>query len=163
AGRGLLAATAAAVLPPGLVSSTVRAATGPAAGEAAVAGAVPANAALSRGVGNAMSMTRVKGAALVVLAVCLAGGGTGVLAHLVRPDGTVGLGRYGAAHVAGLTTGQAAGAIADRLTTAGAAGGLSVGQVRRGLRVEVVHPNSKVCYVIVDSAGQGQQVYRLPL
>jgi RNA polymerase sigma factor (sigma-70 family) len=83
--------------------------------------------------------------------------------HLVRPDGSIGLGAYGAAQVAGLTTERAADAVATRLKAAGAADGLTVRQLRRGLRVEVVASNSKVCYVVVDSADQGQQVYRLPL
>jgi polysaccharide export outer membrane protein len=82
--------------------------------------------------------------------------------RLVRPDGTVGLGTYGSAHVAGLTTEQAADAIAARLKLAGAANGLTLRQLRRRLSVEVAVYNSKVCYVIVGG-DQGEQVYRLPL
>ena len=49
--------------------------------------------------------------------------------HLVRPDGTVGLGAYGSAHVDGLTAEQAADALATRLKAAGAAGGLTLRQL----------------------------------
>jgi protein involved in polysaccharide export with SLBB domain len=82
--------------------------------------------------------------------------------RLVRPDGTISLGAAGAVSVAGLSTDQAADAIARQLTRAGAVQGLSPEQVRDELTVEVVAYNSKVFYVITDLAGQGEQVYRFP-
>jgi RNA polymerase sigma factor (sigma-70 family) len=83
--------------------------------------------------------------------------------HLVRPDGTMGLGVYGSVPVTGLTTEQAAEAIARRLHEAGAAGRLGAEEVRRKLKVEVTAYNSKFYYLITDLAGQGDQVYRLPI
>ncbi len=94
-GRGLLArrlarrgvvlsamALAAACVPAALAESTVKAALGYAAGNAAVAGCVSAPvAALTEGVLRAMFLNRIKVAALVLLAVGVAGlGGAGLLA-----------------------------------------------------------------------------------
>lgn len=73
--------------------------------------------------------------------------------HLVRPDGTIGLGIYGQIRVAGMT----------------------LNEVRESLEVhlaqflnqplvsaDVLAYNSKVYYVIMDGGGYGQQVVRLP-
>jgi RNA polymerase sigma factor (sigma-70 family) len=83
--------------------------------------------------------------------------------HLVRPDGTCGLGVYGSVPVADLTVEQAADAIAAKLREAGATGNLTAEQVRRGVSVDVTAYNSKVYYVITNTSGQGDQVSRLPL
>lgn len=73
--------------------------------------------------------------------------------HLVRPDGTVGLGIYGGVFVAGMTLTEA------KLT------------IERHLRhhmhnpevsVDVLEYRSKMYYVIADGGGAGERVYRLP-
>jgi polysaccharide export outer membrane protein len=74
--------------------------------------------------------------------------------HLVRPDGTVGLGTYGAVRVAGLTLAEAKRAIE---------GHLSAFLQRPEVAVDVLAYNSKVYYVIFDGGGAGQQVTRLPV
>ncbi len=87
--------------------------------------------------------------------------------HLVRPDGTVGLGPVGHVFVAGLTLDQAKFKIAQRLTLAYAR---EVSEEKReqklrdileGLKVDVAAYNSKFYYVITDGAGFGEQVYRV--
>jgi RNA polymerase sigma factor (sigma-70 family) len=78
--------SAPAAVPAPLVRSTVEAATLVAAGKAA-AGAVPARvAALTEGVLRAMSVTRFRIAAAVLLAVVLAGG-VGVATSVLRAEG----------------------------------------------------------------------------
>src|SRR5262249_46702833 len=74
--------------------------------------------------------------------------------HLVRPDGTVGLGVYGSVYVAGLTLDQTRAAIELQL-------GKSLLQPK--ISVDVFAYNSKYCYVIADGAGYGQQIIRLPI
>ena len=74
--------------------------------------------------------------------------------HLVRPDGSVGLGIYGSVHVAGLTLDQAKAAIERNL-------GERVKNPR--VNVDVLAYNSKVYYVITDGGGYGEQVFRLPV
>jgi protein involved in polysaccharide export with SLBB domain len=83
--------------------------------------------------------------------------------HLVRPDGTVGLGVYGSTHVAGLTLEQARAAIAGTISAHLGRGGKSPTEVARGLSVDVLAYNSRVFYVITDLAGRGEQVYRFPI
>jgi polysaccharide export outer membrane protein len=74
--------------------------------------------------------------------------------HLVRPDGSVGLGLYGNVHVAGLTLDQARTAIEQHLTP----------RIRDArVSLDVVAFNSKVYYVITDGGGYGEQVVRLPV
>jgi polysaccharide export outer membrane protein len=73
--------------------------------------------------------------------------------HLVRPDGTVGLGQYGDVRVAGLTLELAKKAIEARL---------SEQFVGPEVAVDVQGFNSKLVYVILDGGGAGQQVVRLP-
>jgi len=92
--------------------------------------------------------------------------------HLVRPDGTVGLGVYGSVFVAGLTIDEARMAVARQLApftkaekdTDGVKKGdaLTVEQVLREVRVDVIAYNSKVYYVVTDGGGYGAQIYRLP-
>lgn len=74
--------------------------------------------------------------------------------HLVRPDGTVSLGTYGAVYVAGLTMGQVKKVIEDHL-------GHFLVDPR--ISVDVIAYNSKAYYVIYDGGGFGQQVFRLPV
>ncbi|HEV3256409.1 MAG TPA: polysaccharide biosynthesis/export family protein, partial [Gemmataceae bacterium] len=77
--------------------------------------------------------------------------------HLVRPDGTIGLGIYGSVYVAGMTLEQAQAAIAQQLAR-------RVEDVEvKNISVDVLAYNSKVYYVITDGGGYGEQVYRLPI
>jgi polysaccharide biosynthesis/export protein len=77
--------------------------------------------------------------------------------HLVRPDGTIGLGIYGSVAVAGLTLEQARAAIVQVL--AQRINDIDV----NNLSVDVVAYNSKTYYVITDGGGYGEQVFRLPV
>ena len=74
--------------------------------------------------------------------------------HLVRPDGTVGLGSYGSVYVAGMTLPQVKAAIEQAL---------SQKLLRPEVSVDVGAFNSKWYYVITDFAGNGAQVVRLPI
>lgn len=73
--------------------------------------------------------------------------------HLVRPDGTISLGSYGAVYVAGLSLGQAKCVIEKHL---------SEYFLNPQVSIDVFAYNSRVYYVIIDGAGFGQQVFRLP-
>jgi protein involved in polysaccharide export with SLBB domain len=73
--------------------------------------------------------------------------------HLVRPDGTVGLGTYGSVHVAGKTLDEVKMAIESHLSRY---------LLNPEISVDVFAYNSKVYYVIFDGGGYGQQVVRLP-
>jgi polysaccharide export outer membrane protein len=77
--------------------------------------------------------------------------------HLVRPDGTVSLGIYGSAYVAGMTIDQAKESIGRTLAT----------RIKdfdlRNLNVDILAYNSKFYYVITDGAGYGEQVIRMPI
>jgi polysaccharide biosynthesis/export protein len=73
--------------------------------------------------------------------------------HLVRPDGTVGLGTYGNVRVVGLTLTQAKQVIEMHLSK-------YVQQPE--IAVDVASYNSKVFFVIYDGAGNGQQIVMLP-
>jgi protein involved in polysaccharide export with SLBB domain len=74
--------------------------------------------------------------------------------HLVRPDGTIGLGSYGGVNVSGLTISQAKGMIESYL-----------GQflLNPKISLDVAAFNSKVYYLITDGAGNGEQVIRFPV
>lgn len=74
--------------------------------------------------------------------------------HLVRPDGTVGLGVYGSVRIVGMTIAQARATIERHLGEFFQAPEVSV---------DVTGFNSKVYYVVFDGAGVGQQVVRLPV
>lgn len=93
----------------------------------------------------------------ISVSVSLASSGRGVQQiagqHLVRPDGTVGLGVYGSVYVAGMTLNQAKAAIETHL---------SKYLYRPEVSVDVYSYNSKWYYVITDFAGNGEQVVRLP-
>jgi polysaccharide export outer membrane protein len=77
--------------------------------------------------------------------------------HLVRPDGTIGIGIYGSVKVAGLTLEQARAAIAGLLSQ----------RIKKldinNVSVDVLAYNSKVYYVIADGGGYGETVVRLPI
>jgi polysaccharide export outer membrane protein len=73
--------------------------------------------------------------------------------HLVRPDGTVGLGIYGQVHVAGMTLSE----IRQTLEMH-----LSQFLVEPVVSVDVLAYNSKVYYIVMDGGGYGEQIVRLP-
>ena len=73
--------------------------------------------------------------------------------HIVRPDGTVGLGTYGNVHLAGMTLPQAKAAIEQQL---------SQKLLKPEVSVDVAAYNSMFYYVVTDFAGSGEQVARLP-
>jgi polysaccharide export outer membrane protein len=74
--------------------------------------------------------------------------------HLVRQDGTVSLGEYGAVNVTGLTLPDAKAKIEAHL---------SQYLLNPEVTVDVLGFNSKVYYIILDGGGYGQQVLRLPV
>jgi protein involved in polysaccharide export with SLBB domain len=73
--------------------------------------------------------------------------------HLVRPDGTISLGMYGAVYVAGMTLGQVKAVIENHLAAY---------LVDPQISVDVFAYNSRKIYIIADGAGYGQQVIALP-
>ncbi len=73
--------------------------------------------------------------------------------HLIRPDGTVGLGDYGSVFVAGMTLPQVKACIEAHL---------SKKLLKPEVSVDVAAFNSKFYYVITDFAGNGEQVAPLP-
>jgi polysaccharide biosynthesis/export protein len=75
-------------------------------------------------------------------------------AHLVRMDGTIGLGAFGDLYATGMTRMQLKVAIERRL---------SQYLLNPQVTVDVLGYNSKVFYVIFDGGGYGQQSYRLPI
>jgi polysaccharide biosynthesis/export protein len=74
--------------------------------------------------------------------------------HLIRPDGTISLGSYGAVYVAGMTLGQAKCVIEKHL---------SEYLLNPQIAIDLFAYNSKVFYVIFDGGGFGQRVIRLPV
>jgi polysaccharide export outer membrane protein len=74
--------------------------------------------------------------------------------HLVRPDGKVVLGVYGAVPVSGLTLEEAKAAIESHLSRF---------LLRPEISLDVSGYNSKVYYVILNLAGAGEQIVRLPV
>lgn len=90
--------------------------------------------------------------------------------HLVRIDGSVGLGIWGSVQVAGLTTNQAADAVRryiydqiknDPIIDKIAAPVSKPEQLL--VVVDVIAYNSKTYFVITDGAGYGEQVYEFPI
>jgi polysaccharide biosynthesis/export protein len=81
--------------------------------------------------------------------------------HLVRPDGTIGLGVYGSVYVAGLTLDEARDAVAAQLQLSSPK--VALDDIKKVLVVDVVAYNSKVYYVITDGGGYGEQVYPFPI
>lgn len=90
--------------------------------------------------------------------------------HLVRPDGTVNLGVYGALSVAGLTTDQAQLAVRrhvyqklkEILPVMSKVSDVSSPE-KLLVVVDVVGYNSKAYYVITDGAGYGEQIFSFPI
>ncbi len=87
--------------------------------------------------------------------------------HLVRPDGTIGLGVFGSVYVNGMTLDQAREAVAQAITR-----GLDPEKLKQNpklapkasdISLDVYAYNSKVFYVITDGAGFGEQVRRFPV
>lgn len=74
--------------------------------------------------------------------------------HLVRQDGTVGLGIYGSVYVAGMTLADAKTAIEEHL---------SEFLLKPEVALDVAAYNSKVYYVITDGGGFGKQMVKLPI
>jgi polysaccharide biosynthesis/export protein len=74
--------------------------------------------------------------------------------HIVKADGTVGLGIYGSVYVAGMTMIQARTAVERHLTQF---------LYKPEISLDVYAFNSKYYYVITDFAGAGEQVVRLPI
>jgi polysaccharide export outer membrane protein len=74
--------------------------------------------------------------------------------HLVRPDGTISLGTYGAVYVSGMTLAQAKGEIEKHLAKF---------FLNPQIAVDVFAYNSKVYYVIFDGGGFGMQVFPFPI
>ncbi len=83
--------------------------------------------------------------------------------HLVRPDGTVGVGIYGAVLVAGKTLVQARDELARVIHAKLDPKQVKLEDVTDGLSVDVLAYNSSVYYIITDGAGLGEQVYRFPV
>jgi polysaccharide biosynthesis/export protein len=83
--------------------------------------------------------------------------------HLVRPDGTIGLGIYGSVYVAGLTLEQARDAVAAQIKAALPKDPKTVEEIRKELQVDVAAFNSKFYYVITNGAGYGEQAFRIPI
>lgn len=73
--------------------------------------------------------------------------------HIVNPDGTVRLGKYGSVYICGMTLDQAKATIEQHL---------SATLVRPEVSLSIYAYNSKFYYVITDGAGYGEQVFRLP-
>jgi polysaccharide export outer membrane protein len=74
--------------------------------------------------------------------------------HLVRPDGTISLGTYGSVRVTGMTLAEARRAVETHL---------SQFLLDPEISVDVQNYNSKIFYVVLDGAGAGQTVVRLPV
>ena len=74
--------------------------------------------------------------------------------HLIRPDGTIGLGTYGSVKVTGMTLPEVRQAIESVL---------SATLLDPEVSVDVQNYNSKLYYVILDGGGLGQTVHRLPI
>jgi len=74
--------------------------------------------------------------------------------HLVGPDGTVNLGSYGSVYVAGMTLEEGKVAIEEHLSK-----DLDTPKIS----LDVFAYNSKVYYVIIEGAGTGDKVFRVPV
>lgn len=73
--------------------------------------------------------------------------------HLVRADGTIGIGSYGSVSVVGMTLAEVKKAVEAHLTQY---------LLEPEVSVEVQGFNSKLIYVVLDGGGSGQSVIRLP-
>jgi len=82
---------------------------------------------------------------------------------LVRIDGTVSLGFWGAVPVAGLSLDQTAEAIRQHLLQSKTIVKLGVLPENLVVIVDVIAYNSKSYYVVTDGGGYGEQVYKFPI
>ncbi len=125
---------------------------GPTYGQIAVAGLTvdQAKVAIARYLHDRIGLAQPK---LSVLLADMSGKQIVAGQHLVRPDGTVGLGIYGDVHVSGLTLAEIRQVLEQHLSQF-----LANPQVS----VDVLAYNSKVYYVVMDGGGYGEQVIRLP-
>ncbi len=73
--------------------------------------------------------------------------------YVVGPDGKVNLGVYGKAYVTGMTVDEAREAIVEKLSET---------LDRPEVSVSVLAYNSKVYYLVLEGAGQGDRLFRLP-
>src|SRR5262245_45635549 len=74
--------------------------------------------------------------------------------HLIRPDGTISLGTYGSVRVTGMTLAEVRRVVEMHL---------SQFLLDPEISVDVQNYNSKIFYVVLDGAGAGQTVVRLPI
>jgi polysaccharide biosynthesis/export protein len=81
--------------------------------------------------------------------------------YLVRPDGTVTLGVWGAVKVGGLTADRAAEEIRSRLAKFTQINGARSGTENLSVAVEVKSANSKVYYIFTEVSGR-EEVTRMP-
>src|SRR5262249_17854023 len=82
--------------------------------------------------------------------------------HLVRPDGSIGLGIYGSVFVAGMTIEQVRDSIAA-LLKATVNKNMTLERIKSELDVDVLAYNSKYYYIVTDGGGFGEQVYRVSI
>jgi polysaccharide export outer membrane protein len=73
--------------------------------------------------------------------------------HIVRPDGTIGLGTYGSVNVAGMTLDEVKAVVEKKLSNK---------LLKPEVSVDIFAYNSKFYYIISDGGGFGEQVLRLP-
>ena len=83
--------------------------------------------------------------------------------HLIRPDGTIGVGSYGSVYVAGMTLDRVKVAVAQLIHARLDPAKKSLKDVMEGLSVDVLAYNTKVYYVITDRVGFGEIVARFPI
>jgi polysaccharide export outer membrane protein len=74
--------------------------------------------------------------------------------HLVRPDGTIGLGTYGSVRVVGMTLAEVRKAVEAQLSNY---------LLNPEVSVDVLSYNSKIYYVVLDGGGAGQTIMRMPI
>lgn len=79
---------------------------------------------------------------------------------IVRPDGTVSLGKWGTVSVSGLTTEQAVAAVREQLEKFKSP---ELPTEKLVVIADVLAFNSKAYYVITNDGNEGEQVVRLPL
>jgi polysaccharide export outer membrane protein len=80
--------------------------------------------------------------------------------HLVRPDGSIGLGIYGSVFVGGMTFEQAREAVAAHLRNLP---GRNLKVEAKDVNVDCLAFNSQFYYVVTDGGGYGEQVYPFPI
>jgi polysaccharide export outer membrane protein len=83
--------------------------------------------------------------------------------HVIRPDGTVGLGAYGSVRVAGMTLDEAKTEIARQILSKLSPEKVKLKDIEENLSVDVLAYNSQLYFIITDGGGFGSQVYPLPV